>query len=53
MANWCTNWVNFSGEKTQIEKVNAMFKAMQKKRKRNKFRASPSIYRKPKGGVFL
>jgi hypothetical protein len=53
MANWCANWVNFSGEKTQIEKVNAMFKAMQKKEKETNLGQVPLFTERPKEGFFF
>jgi hypothetical protein len=53
MANWCTNWVIFSGEETQIKKANAMFKTMQEKEKETNEGQIPSFMAEPKEGFFF
>lgn len=53
MANWAQNWVNFSGEETQINKVNAMFKAMEKQGDLTNEGQIPSFMTKPKEDYFF
>ena len=53
MANYAYNWVNFSGEETQIKKVNAMFKAMQEKQKDTNEAQLPPFMTAPKEGYFF
>ena len=53
MANWAQNWVNFSGEETQIKKVNAMFKAMQEKEKETNCGQIPPFMEVPKQDWFF
>lgn len=53
MANWAQNWVNFSGEETQIKKVNAMFKAMHEKEKETNCGQIPPFMTEPKQDWFF
>jgi len=53
MANWAQNWVNFSGEETQIKKVNAMFKAMHEKEIETNEGQLPPFMTEPKEDYFF
>lgn len=53
MANWCQNWVNFSGEESQINKMKSLFKAMEIKEKEMNEGQIPSFMKEPKQDWFF
>jgi hypothetical protein len=53
MANWAQNWVNFSGEETQIKALNKMFKAMKETGDKLNEGQLPFFMQKPKQDYFF
>ena len=53
MANWAQNWVEFSGEETNMQKVKELFKAMEIKGKESNEGQIPSFMDEPKQDYFF
>jgi hypothetical protein len=53
MANWAQNWVEFSGEETNLQNLKSCFKAMELKEKQTNEGQIPEFMAKPKQDWFF